>query len=241
MNQRRNIADALAEFEALRAGEEMPSPACTEAIGARLARSLTPVRPFPSDALLMLGALAGFVCFSIVAGVLVGLAGFHHLSSVQKLIYYLAIVLAAALLSLFAAKEAIPGSHRRIASGLAIALSFCTLALVSFALFPEPDFAHFAQRGLPCLKLGLLCAALSGSLAALLLRRGFVTSPIRAAVTFGSVSGLTGFAVLALHCPLQNIAHIGVWHLGAMLLAAGAGGVLGFLSPLLQAQTPTRA
>ena len=159
-----------------------------------------------------------------------GFLGFHHLSLPQKLAYYSVISLSAAVLATTLVKGIVPGSRYRIAPGLAMLLALVALVFIVVALFPELDFNRFVRRGLPCLRLGTIWAAFSGGLAYLFVRKGYSSSPVRTAVAAGLFAGLTGFAVLALHCPIENMAHILVWHLGAVLLAAAAGGLIGLLS-----------
>jgi hypothetical protein len=88
--------------------------------------------------------------------------------------------------------------------------------------------------------LGLVCGALSAAPFWLLLRKGFLASPVAAGATIGSFAGFAGVAVLALHCPIENSAHILVWHLGAMMLAAMAGIVVADLGRLRRPKRGTR-
>jgi len=231
MNDSDAIIDALGELKGLHPGSEMPAHERLDAIRGLITSSLAPVRPLPSNGALVLLAVAGFIAFSALVTIPLGFNGFHHLSANQKLAYYAVILLSAALLSAAIIQDMIPGSKRRLPPGSAIVLPVVALALVVFVLFPRLDFAHFIELGLPCLETGILCAAGSGLVAYLLLRRGFSASPVRMATTAGLLAGLAGVAVLALHCPLQNVAHIAVWHLGPMLTAAAAGGLFGLWRP----------
>jgi hypothetical protein len=56
-----------------------------------------------------------------------------------------------------------------------------------------------------------------------------VTDVRGTAVLIGCFAGFAGVAVLSLHCPLQNSAHIIVWHLGAMALSALCGMTIGMV------------
>ncbi len=234
MNPRNSILEELESLglKSLDLETAMPASERLDAIRALSSRSLGPVRPLPSNTTLILFAVAGFIAFSVFATIPVDFAGYQRLLLSQKLLYYAVIVLSAALLSATLVKEMIPGSKRRLSPGLSIALGVVSVALVALALFPRPDFDRFAKLGLPCLELGTVIAAIAGFLAFLLLRKGFSSSPARMCLTAGLLAGLSGFAVLALHCPVQNMAHILVWHLGAMLVGAAGGALIGLVRPV---------
>lgn len=228
MKQGDPIIEALDQIKGLRAGSELPGSERLALIQSMVTGSLTPVRPLPSNRVLISLVLGGFLAFSLFAAVGLGFGGYRHLSSLARLEYYGAILLSATLLSTALVEEIIPGSRRRVSSGAAMALSVVTLALVVLGLFPEPDLTHFVKVGLPCLKLGTLCAAVSGIFVAPLLWKGFSTSIVRSAATAGFLAGLAGFAVLALRCSVQNFAHILVWHVGALLVGVAGGALIGF-------------
>ncbi len=199
-----------------------------DSIRSLVTRSLQPVRPWPSDGGLISIALGSFIAFSLLVATQVDYRGLHHLSSFQRLIYYTAIAVCAAFLSVSLAQEIIPGSRRRVRPAAIVAFSVALLATVALLLFPQHDLLRFAKLGVPCLRLGVLCALASGFLGYLLLRKGFAASPVRLTTVAGFFAGLAGVAVLSLHCPVQNFAHVIVWHLGAMLIAGGGGALLGW-------------
>ncbi len=234
MNRRDSILEQLEglPLKGLDLEAEISASERLDAIRALSPTSLRPVRPLPSNTTLTLFAVAGFVAFSALATIPVGFAGYHRLLLSQKLLYYAVIVLSAALLSASIVKEIIPGSKFRLSPGLSMALGVVSVALVALSLFPRPDFHRFTEVGLPCLELGTVIAAITGFLASLLLRKGFSSSPARMSLTTGFFAGLSGFAVLALHCPVQNMAHILVWHLGAMLVGAAGGALIGLVRPV---------
>ncbi len=216
----------------------LPRPERLDSIRSLVTSSLRPVRPLPSDATLICIALGLFIAFSLLAAVPVDYRGFHRLSTMQRLAYYPVITVCALLFSVSLVHEIIPGSRRRIHPALGVVFSLFSLASVAFGLFPNHHLAHFANLGLRCLGLGITCALVSGLLAYLLLRKGFAASPVRATTLTGFFAGLTGVAVLALHCPLQDVFHILVWHLGAMLTAGACGALLGWWR--VHVRTPTR-
>jgi hypothetical protein len=190
-------------------------------IQKQLTQSLTPVRPLPSDTVLIAILLAAFFSFSFLIAVPVGYLGFHSLSTYQKLVYYLPISLLAVQLAIASVRQMIPGSKPQ--SKWAIPATALSTVLLVPVIFPDFSLQHFVAEGIPCLCFGSICALVSGSLLWFFFRRGFFTRPVLAAFVIGTFAGLAGFAVLALHCPILNAAHILVWHGGAMLLS-GIGG-----------------
>jgi hypothetical protein len=192
-----------------------------------VAKSLKPVRPLPSDRKLIWTFLGLFTAFSLVAAIPFGYYGFRVLSPYQRTFYYGILLLLAILFAVATAHEMIPGSKRRINSSWLILAAACILPLLVFALFPDFEVDRFAALGIPCLRLGLVCALLSGSLLWLVSRKGFFLSPVAGVATVGLFAGLAGVAVLALHCPIHNWPHIVAWHLGAMALGGVGGTIFG--------------
>jgi hypothetical protein len=95
-------------------------------------------------------------------------------------------------------------------------------------IFAEPDrIAGLALgQGLRCLTLGLVAGL--GTLAFLIawLRRGAPVAPGRAAWLAGLAAGATGALAVTLECPVDALAHVGVWHVAVPLVAAGAARLL---------------
>ena len=216
-------AGCQAMMKALEGPSDLPDSEQVARITRSVQKSLKPVRPLPSDLLMILMGSGGFFVFSIAAALTIGLGGFHGLTPAQRLAYYAVIAVCAILFSALTVGEMMPGSKRRAAPGAVISLSLLSVASVAFALFHNFDTAHFVAQGIPCLRIGCICAAIGGFSAYLLVRQGLAPSPLRLSTTVGFFAGLAGVAVLALFCPLQNTAHIIVWHLGAMLAGGGGG------------------
>jgi hypothetical protein len=191
--------------------------------------SLKPVRPLPSDRRLIWNLLAFFVAFSLIAAIPVGYNGFHVLNAYQRFAYYAVILLCATWFSITTVQEMIPGSKRKANPPWTMVAATLSLALLVSVLFHNFDLDRFVPLGIPCLRLGSICALVSGALSWFTLRKAFFASPVAASATVGFFAGLAGVAVLALHCPIQNSAHIIVWHLGAMVLGGLGGAVVGTL------------
>ena len=89
------------------------------------------------------------------------------------------------------------------------------------------SFNRFMESGIPCLEFGTVCAAIGGALGFLLIRKGFLTTPLQAAVLTGCFAGLAGVTALAFVCPQLNAPHILVWHFGTMAIGTAAGALIG--------------
>ena len=76
---------------------------------------------------------------------------------------------------------------------------------------------------------GCACAFLGGVLFSLILKKSFFSSPLAAATSIGFFAGLAGVAVLALHCPVQSVPHIVVWHMTVLGIGAAGGAIAGSL------------
>jgi hypothetical protein len=86
--------------------------------------------------------------------------------------------------------------------------------------------------GYRCLAEALVSGLGVGSALTLWLRHGAPTSPTRAGLVTGIAAGAAGATIVALHCPVDNIVHISLWH-GLAILGSGLAGRL-LLPPLLR-------
>jgi hypothetical protein len=168
-------------------------------------------------------ALVVFVAFSLAVAFAFGYYGFMRMSSFQRICYCTTIVVLAFLLSFSTIQQIVPGSKKHWNPLAPILLSLILPSLLVLILFGTGDQTRFVHFGIPCLQLGLLSAALGGLVAFFLIRKGYAVTPIEAGAVTGCLAGLAGVAVLALHCPRFEAAHIIVWHLGALMIASFAG------------------
>ena len=210
-------------IQALRTPTEMPGQAKLAAVQERVLASLQPVRPLPSDGKLTLLALLFFVVFVNAVTMLFGYTGYEHMNAMQRLWYIATILVLAVVFTRSVSEQVIPGQRARVGVIGPIAGSMVLLALLVSTLFPHFETTSFVARGIPCLRLGMACAAVCSLLVFPFVRRGFSPSPLLAGGIVAAFGGLTGVGVLALHCPLLNAAHIMVWHLGAIALSSVAG------------------
>lgn len=218
------------EFEVpSRLRQAKPEPARLAQVREKFAASASPVRPLPSNGTLTAAIVAVFAVLAIALAAPFGYHGFAKMSTAAVCVDYSAIALLAAVLAGIVISAMIPGSRRvlsSLAGAAAAALLLCTATLL---LFPDFDMTRFVARGIPCLRLGTLCAIPGGLAVWALMRRGFVTDSMRAAMAGGALAGLLGIAVLALHCPIFTAPHIIVWHVGVIVVTSIAGALAGWI------------
>ncbi len=87
-------------------------------------------------------------------------------------------------------------------------------------------------EGLRCTIQGLVAGIGVGAALFAWLKGGAPTSPTRAGWVVGIAAGAAGATIVALHCPIDNLMHISLWHGLAVAGAAVAGRII--LPPLLR-------
>lgn len=112
---------------------------------------------------------------------------------------------------------------------LALPLSALLLAMGDSHAAMESAQLGFGTR---CLTQGILSGLGVGAGLSLWLRSGAPTSPDRAGLVIGIAAGAAGATIVALHCPVDNIIHISLWH-GLAVIASGLLGRIA-LPPLLR-------
>ena len=96
----------------------------------------------------------------------------------------------------------------------------------------NPLAALGEHHGLSCFGAGLAASLLSAAMLTLWLRRGAPVSPSSAGLLVGVASTALGAAAYGLACPLDDMVHLGIWHVAPVLVGALIGRV--FLPPLLR-------
>jgi hypothetical protein len=89
------------------------------------------------------------------------------------------------------------------------------------------DFLSYRRLSLPraFLLVAGLCVSIPTAMVVIyLLRRGFVMGWSQAGLTAGTHSGLTGLAMLEIHCSNLKAIHVMTWHVAVVIVS----GVLGF-------------
>jgi hypothetical protein len=201
---------------------------------ARLARvkktfaaSASPVRPLPSNGAMMLLCAGVFVVLAILLTIPVGFPGFAKMSVSGRWMDYSVVFLLTMVMAGGVVEQMIPGSRRTMRPVWTIFFGILLLSVTAVFLFPDFAMQRFVPTGIPCLRYGLVCAIPGAGFTWILMRFGFVTDPVPAAVSAGALSGLLGAAVLALHCSIFNAPHIVVWHVGVIVVASLSGVLTG--------------
>jgi hypothetical protein len=190
---------------------------------------LRPVRPLPSNPVLIGVALASFALISLLATMYGGHQALRVLSSVQVLVYFGSFLLLAILFAVAVLEQIIPGSKRRVKPGVLMAGAALFLIALAPVLFENFGLDGFVENGVPCLKFGTMFATVGGALGFFLIRKGFLTSPLEAGVLTGCFAGLSGVTALGFVCPFLNAPHILVWHFGTMAIGTAAGALIGLV------------
>jgi len=205
-----------------------PDPARLAKTRKVFASTVAPVRPLPSNGVLMAIGVAAFVVLAILLAAPFGFYGFAKLGVGDRVVEYSVLLLLAFVLSGIVVEQMIPGSRRIVQPEAGVLIALLLVSLTASMLFPDFSAPNFVARGVPCLRLGILCAVPAAGLVALAMRQGFLTDPMSAAIASGALAGLLGVCVLALHCPVLNAAHIIVWHVTVVAVTAVAASLLGW-------------
>ncbi|MCB2088662.1 MAG: DUF1109 domain-containing protein [Sphingomonadaceae bacterium] len=86
--------------------------------------------------------------------------------------------------------------------------------------------------GWQCAAYGSISAMLVAAALTAWLRRGAPVSPERAGLWTGVAAGALGSAAYGLHCPIDSMAHLGIWHMLPVAVCGALGRVA--LPPLLR-------
>ncbi|MFO6445877.1 NrsF family protein [Erythrobacter sp. NE805] len=110
----------------------------------------------------------------------------------------------------------------RWAAGMAALLPLA--ALIVAVARGRAGVAHeVAGDGAECLVIGAVASLLVFAMLTAWLRRGAPTAPGRAGLVAGVAAGAFGSFAVSLHCPDNDIVHIGMWHASAVVVMAALG------------------
>ncbi len=203
----------------------LPGP-LSEAIAARLAGSLAPVRPLPAPAVRTVSILLVLAVAALPGVNFLNYAGIPALTFGQLVLptVWLIAVAVGAALCLSAQME--PGSRRLFPTAGLIWIATAGFVVGSVLLFRwTADDPHPWVRGSVCTLYGV-GLAMPSSLAFWLLVRRAVFSPLSIAVSIGFLVGLTGFTVLLYGCQYTDAFHQ-LWHAAIPLIGGGLGYLVG--------------
>jgi len=205
-------------------------PALLDRISDQLGTTLRPVRPMPPAWILALALFLSSTAIAVVGAAILGFYGFVSLTAAQFAWIFPVVGLAAWGASALSSAETIPGSRQRVTPPILLALCILAIVAVFALLFHDYATAGFVHWGVRCLVAGLIEALPTGLVAWLVLRRGLALNPGAAGLAAGTLAGLTGLAMLELHCPSHLALHVMIWHVGVVPIAALAGALIAWLA-----------
>lgn len=203
--------------------------AYVENLQRTITRDLKPVRRMARPA-------AFTAAFLLIAAAVSGLSllimpsyGWDSLTLTARIAVFATIISSASLLAFSLSLQMVPGSRIYWTPGLLVAGISVLIVTVLAAVFQIRAQPEFVRRGLVCMRAGVPFAVPASLLFAVLLRRGLVLSPRRAGMITGMLAGLVSMAVLEVHCPNFDLAHIIIWHFGIPLTGAFTGYLFGVI------------
>lgn len=206
----------------------MTMPRTSDALIAELVDGLEPVRPLRFGEGLLLALAAAGVTAAVVLGsvglrqdLVAGLVDPMHLVATGL---YLGLALAATATVVVMGRPQVGSDHSgwRWAAAMAGLLPL-TGVIVAAGRGASVFSAEGLEMGQECLAVGIVSSLLVFTMLVLWLRRGAPTAPDRAGLVAGIASGAFGVFTFSLHCPANDIVHIGIWH-SAVVLAMGLAG-----------------
>lgn len=200
----------------------------TDALIAELVGGLEPVRPLRfAEGLalaLMTTALAAAAVvwlFGMRADLMAGSVNPMHLVT-TGLFFVLGLAASATVVVMSRPHVGSDHSGWRWAAGMAALLPVTGL-IVALSRGTDVMSAESMAHGADCFTTGGAASLLVFAALTAWLRRGAPTAPDRAGLVAGVAAGAFGIAAFSLHCPDNDIVHIGVWHSAVVLAMAGLG------------------
>lgn len=201
-------------------------PEQANAIASRLTRDLKPVRPLPPPGVLTTAFALVFSALALLGGLSLGDRALLRMDWLTALFTFASLSGAGCLVAFALSGEMAPG--RRLAPPWVLASGILLgLAVVFAALFPYHEEPAFWMHAWRCLRIGIAAGLLAAVPVWLILRRGAMLDPRASGALAGLLGGLTGTAMLEIHCSNFNAFHIIVGHWGAAALGAGIGWIAG--------------
>ncbi|WP_373490445.1 NrsF family protein [Parasphingorhabdus sp.] len=101
-----------------------------------------------------------------------------------------------------------------------------TAVVLGFAKEGNEFFQSQPAQGMNCVINGSMLGLIVGGALTMWLRRGAPTSSHQAGLLTGIAAGSLGIFAYSLHCPYDDIFHIGLWHSMAVVVSAIAGRIV---------------
>jgi hypothetical protein len=200
----------------------------SDALIAELVGGLEPVKPLRFGeglglalAAAGLSAVAVITLFGLRPDWLAGSVNPMHLVATGL---YFGLALAATVTVVVMSRPQVGSDHSgwRWAAGMAGLLPLTGL-IVGLSGGEDMLSAENMLHGAECFMVGGTASLVVFAMLTLWLRRGAPTDPDRAGLVAGVAAGAFGIFAFSLHCPDNDIVHIGVWHSAVVLAMAGLG------------------
>lgn len=200
----------------------------SDALIAELVGDLEPVKPLRFGEGVAI-ALAAAAISAMVVVALLGLRSDWLAGNVDPMQLiaaglYLGLALAASVTVIVMSRPQVGSDHSgwRWAAAMAGLLPLAG-AIVAFSRGRAALDSETMRQGAECFSMGCGASLLVFAMLVLWLRRGAPTSPERAGLVAGVAAGAFGIFAFSLHCPVNDIVHIGVWHSAAVVMMGLAG------------------
>jgi hypothetical protein len=206
-------------------------PRTSDALIAELVDGLEPVRPLRfGEGLLMALAAAGVTVVAVLGvyglrpDAAAGLVDPMHLVTTGL---FLGLALAATVAVVMMGRPQVGSDHTgwRWAAAMAGLLPLAGVIVAAVRGTPVFSSENMAEVR-ECLEVGIGSSLLVFAMLVLWLRRGAPTAPDRAGLVAGIASGAFGIFTFSLHCPANDIVHIGIWHSTVVLVMGLVGRTL---------------
>ena len=198
-------------------------------IAAQLDGDLEPVKPLPSNTVLVFRFLAVFGALGVLFTLWMGPAGIEQMNLPQIVLVAGLLAAGAILLALSLSWQMAPGTYQRVPVKVMVGAFAAGFLVVVAALFPW-NVQGVLDAGWGCTRIGMMMAVPVGGILLYLAMRGAPLSYPALGASLGAASGLLALTVLQFSCHMQEASHIILWHGAVVLLSIGAGYGLGLLA-----------
>jgi len=196
-------------------------------------KTLKPVRPLPPSWVFLTVFMVIFLAIAAFGMLLVDDLGWEALAAFQRTVVFTSLAASATLLAFSTVRQMQPGSRNFFSPALLPIAVFLLLSLAVASIFGYGNNPDFVRNGMACFKAGISFALPSGLLFWWILSRGVVLHRYVAGATAGMLAGLIGTSVLEVKCPILDMAHIIVWHLGVAVAGSFAGLIAAYLGGII--------
>jgi hypothetical protein len=202
------------------AAQQAVDSALLDRISHTIGAGLIPSRPLPANWVLISGLILACTAIAVAGGVFLGPRGIQKMDGTEIGLIFSVLAMLFWLAAGVCVSEHIPGSRRRLSSGVLVPAACVVLLAVFGAVFRDYHTTRFVAAGMKCLIAGLVLAIPASAAVWWLLNRGAAMNPRTAGLAKGVLAGLAGIMMLEIHCANFEALHVLVWHV-AVLPASG--------------------